>query len=189
MVKRPQQRAFSLVEVLVALTISVILLTATMIALRASFESYRRSAERVSTNVSGRLIIDRVQMMIRGGIDFGPVPVSSIDVIVESNELSIQVADGTWTTIRWDSSTETVYWEQGTDSWPLLENVTQLVDGAGVAISPFRLRFRDGRWLTHATIDLVVDGEGVTSTDIDLMDVPEMRFIGSAMPRRVAWAE
>ncbi|MDG2053381.1 MAG: type II secretion system protein [Phycisphaerales bacterium] len=189
MVKQSRRRAFSLVEVLVALTISVILLTATMFALRASFESYRRSAERVSTNVSGRLIIDRVQMMIRGGVDFGPTPASPADVIVESDELSIQVADGTWTTIRWDDLTETVYWEQGSDSWPMLENVTQLVDGAGVAISPFRLRFREGRWLTHATIDLVVHGEGVTSTDIDLTEVPEMRFVGSAMPRRVAWSE
>ena len=120
MVRRPQRRAFSLVEVLVALTISVILLTATMFALRASFESYRRSAERVSTNVSGRLIIERVQMMIRGGVDFGPVPASPADVIVESNELSVQVADGTWTTIRWDEPTGTVFWEQGGDSWPLL---------------------------------------------------------------------
>jgi len=55
---------------LIALTISVVLLTATMMALRASFEMYRRSAERVSANVSGRLVIERAQMMIRGGVDF-----------------------------------------------------------------------------------------------------------------------
>ena len=74
MVRPVATRAFSLVEVLVALAITVVLLVATMLALRASFESYRRSAERVSMNVSGRLIIERVQMMIRGGVDFGPLP-------------------------------------------------------------------------------------------------------------------
>ncbi len=187
MVKR--RRGFSLVEVLIALAITVVLMIATMLALRASFESYRRSAARVSSNVSGRLVVERVQMMIRGGIDFGPVPASPTESVVESNELSIQSADGTWTTLRWDEPTETLRWEQGSDSWPLIEGASQLVGGGGDPVSPFRMQFRDGRWLTHATIDLVIDGQGVSTTELDLVELPEMRFVGSAMPRRVAWGE
>lgn len=186
---RRSLRGFSLVEVLVALAITVVLMIATMFALRASFESYRRSAERVSANVSGRLVVERVQMMIRGGVDFGPVPASPTEGVVESDELSIQAADGTWTTLRWDEATSTLRWEQGADSWPLIEGATQLVGGVGDPISPFRMQFRDGRWLTNATIDLVVDGQRVTTTELDLEDVPEMRFVGSAMPRRVAWGD
>ncbi|MDP7030026.1 MAG: prepilin-type N-terminal cleavage/methylation domain-containing protein [Phycisphaerales bacterium] len=187
--KRCRRRGFSLVEVLVALAITVVLMIATMLALRASFETYRRSAERVSTNVSGRLVIERVQMMIRGGVDFGPLPATPTDAVVESDTLSVQAADGTWTTLRWDEPTATLRWEQGPDSWPLIEGATQLAGGVGDPIAPFRLQFRDGRWLTHATVDLVVDGQDVTTTELDLEDVPEMRFVGSAMPRRVAWGD
>ncbi len=185
---RRSPTGFSLVEVLVALAISVVLLLATMMALRASFESYRRTAEQVSSNVSGRLVVERVQMMVRGGVDFGPLPPSPTDDLIASDELSMQSADGVWTTIRWDQDTSTLRWEQGEDSWTLMSGVTQDL-GAADPISPFRLKFRDGRWLTHATIDLVVDGDGVSSTDLDLEDVPERRFVGSALPRRVAWGE
>ncbi|MDP6986918.1 MAG: type II secretion system protein [Phycisphaerales bacterium] len=187
--KRRTVRAFSILEILIALAISVVLLTATMMALRASFETYRRSAERVSTNVAGRLIIERAQMMIRGGVDFLPLPSSPSGGVLESDFLSIQSANGAWTTLRWDQFTETIRWEDGVDSWSMLDGVTQSVSGQIVPLSPFRLSFRDGRWLTHATIDLVVSADGVTTTDLDLEDVPEMRFVGSAMPRRVAWSE
>ncbi|MDP7070794.1 MAG: prepilin-type N-terminal cleavage/methylation domain-containing protein [Phycisphaerales bacterium] len=189
MVKSLRRRGFSLVEVLIALAISVVLLLATMMALRSSFETYRRSAESVSANVSGRLIVERLQMMIRGGVEFLPLPNGPNSNSVDSDSISIQSADGSWTTVRWDAPTSTIRWEQGANSWPMLEGVTQLLGGAGLPVSPFRMRFRDGRWLTHATIDLVVDGNDVTSTDLDQEDVPEMRFVGSAMPRRVAWGE
>jgi len=187
MVSQRRCSGFSLLEVLVALVISVVLLLATMVALRASFETYRRTAESVSGNVAGRLVVERLQMMVRGGIDFGPLPPGASDAIVTSDELQIRSADGTWTTIRWDAVNEVLLWEQGVDSWPLMEGVTQLVDGS--VRQPFHMRFRDGRWLTHVTVDLIVDGEGVTSTDLDFEQMPEMRFIGSAMPRRVAWAD
>jgi len=188
-VKRRSVRAFSIIEILIALAISVVLLTATMMALRASFETYRRTAERVSASVAGRLIVERAQMMIRGGVDFLPLPTGPGGGVLESNYLSIQSANGIWTTIRWDPFTETIRWEDGVDSWSMLDGVTQDVSGQIIPRSPFRLTFRDGRWLTHATIDLVVSADNVSGTDLDMEDVPEMRFVGSAMPRRVAWAE
>jgi len=188
-VNRPRRRGFSIIEILISLTISVVLLTAIMMALRASFETYRRSAERVSANVAGRLIIERAQMMIRGGVDFLPLPTGPGGGVLESDYLSIQSANGTWTTLRWDQLTETIRWEDGVDSWSMMDGVSQSVAGQITPRSPFRLTFRDGRWLTHATIDLVVSADGVTGTDLDAEEVPEMRFVGSAMPRRVAWAE
>ena len=183
-----RSRGLSLIEVLIALAISAVLLLATLLALRASFESYRRSAEQVSSSVAGRLVVERTQMLIRGGVDFGPLPSSLSHEVIESDELQIQSANGAWVTIRWDAQTNTLRWEQDGDSWVMLSGVTQSLDGGG-PVSPFRLRFRDGRWLTHATLDLVVDGDAVAETDLDLVDVPLQRFVGSALPRRVAWME
>jgi hypothetical protein len=71
----------------------------------------------------------------------------------------------------------------------MMDGVTQNVSGQVMPQKPFRLTYRDGRWLTHATIDLVVSPDGIAETDLDTEDVPEMRFVGSAMPRRVAWGE
>ena len=189
MKKQSRRRGFSILEMLIALAISVALLTATMMALRASFETYRRSAERVSANVAGRLVVERAQMMIRGGVDFLPLPTGPIDAVLESDYLSIQAADGTWTTLRWNQLNESLDWEDGVDSWPMMDGVTQNVSGQVMPQKPFRLTYRDARWLTHATIDLVVSPDGIVETDLDIEDVPEMRFVGSAMPRRVAWGE
>ncbi|MCH2139923.1 MAG: prepilin-type N-terminal cleavage/methylation domain-containing protein [Phycisphaerales bacterium] len=187
MVIRVRSTGFSLIEVLVALVISVVLLLATLVALRASFETYRRTAESVSGNVAGRLVVERLQMMVRGGIDFGPIPPLATDDIIESDELQIQAADGIWTTIRWDPLNEVLLWEQDGESWPLLEGATQVVEGS--TRQPFQMRFRDGRWMTHVTIDLIVEADGAASTDLDFEEMPEMRFVGSAMPRRMAWGE
>jgi prepilin-type N-terminal cleavage/methylation domain-containing protein len=189
MVKQHRNRGFSILEMLIALSISVVLLTATMMALRASFETYRRSAQRVSANVSGRLVIERAQMMIRGGVDFLPLPVGPTDAVLESDYLSIQAADGTWTTLRWNQADASLDWEDGVDSWPMMDGVIQSVSGQVMPQQPFRLTYRDGRWLTHATIDLIVVAHAVTATDLDIEEVPEIRFVGSAMPRCVAWGE
>ncbi len=71
----------------------------------------------------------------------------------------------------------------------MLEGVSQIPSGAKESVSPFRLTFADGRWLTSATIDLVIDGDDVAGTDLDGGDIEDMRFIGSAIPRRVVWAQ
>ena len=186
---KKRRSGFSILELLLALAISVVLLTATMMALRASFETYRRSAERVSANVSGRLVVERAQMMVRGGVDFLPLPAAPTGDVLESDFLSIQSADGTWITLRWDPATESRLWEDGVTSSSMMDGVTQDVGGGEELLAPFRLTFRDGRWLTHATIDLVVSPDGQASTDLDMETVPEMRFVGSAMPRRVAWSD
>ena len=65
---------FSLVEVLIALAITSTLLTATLVALDASFRAYQSTTEEVSSNSIGRLVMHRLLTMIRTGTDFGPYP-------------------------------------------------------------------------------------------------------------------
>ncbi len=71
----------------------------------------------------------------------------------------------------------------------MMDGVIQSVSGQVMPQQPFRLTYRDGRWLTHATIDLIVVAHAGTATDLDIEEVPEIRFVGSAMPRRLAWGE
>ena len=63
-----------MVELLIALTLASMLLTAVMVSLDVSFRAYRASAEEVSTNVQGRIIVERLQALIRAGADFSRCP-------------------------------------------------------------------------------------------------------------------
>ena len=86
-----QRRAFSVPELLIALLISAMLLLATMMALSASFHAFQTTTRTVSTSVSGRIIIERLQSMVRSGVDFGPLPASPLDSVVSSNSIDINV--------------------------------------------------------------------------------------------------
>lgn len=69
-----RRRGFSMIEVLIALTISSSLLAATLAALDASFKQYKSTTESASTHVVSRIVMHRVLSMIRTGVEFGPFP-------------------------------------------------------------------------------------------------------------------
>tara|TARA_B100002051_G_C16702211_1_gene621660 strand:- start:265 stop:840 length:576 start_codon:yes stop_codon:yes gene_type:complete len=185
---RSRQRAgFSIPELLIALTISVTLLLATMFALSVSFTAFQSTTRSVSTGVTGRILVERLQTLIRTGVDFGPLPGSPLDSIVSSDTISIDMGNGQWVTLRWDEPTEALYWEQNGDSWPLLEGVTQLPTGETTPIAPFTMEFKDGRWLNRAVIDLVVEHDDAQDMTIEGDRNDQFRLIGSAMPRVTAW--
>ncbi|MDG2424036.1 MAG: prepilin-type N-terminal cleavage/methylation domain-containing protein [Phycisphaerales bacterium] len=184
----PRRRSgFSIPELLIALAISATLLLATMMALGVSFRAFQSTTRTVSTGVTGRIVIERLQTLIRTGVDFGPLPGSPLDSIVDSDILTINMGDGDWVTLRWDQPTETIYWEENGDSWPLLEGVTQLPAGENSTISPFTLEFKEGRWLNRAVIDLVVEHDDAQDIAIEGTRSDQFRLIGSAMPRVAAW--
>jgi hypothetical protein len=172
---------------LIALALASMLLTAVMVSLDASFRAYRASAERVSANVQGRIIIERLQALIRAGADFGPLPSSSSTGIIETDALDIQMAEGDWITVAWDSVNQQLTWTDSTGVWPLMDGVTQKLEN-GAVLQPFRLQFHDGRWLLNATVDLVVEPELVDGLDLEGDSTPPLRFTGSARPRIAAWA-
>ena len=57
---RPNRKAFSIIEMLIALSITATLLTATLTALDTSFRAYKVTTEGASTNVVARLMMARI---------------------------------------------------------------------------------------------------------------------------------
>ncbi|MCH2134039.1 MAG: hypothetical protein MK116_09855 [Phycisphaerales bacterium] len=174
-------------ELLMALAISATLLLATMVALSASFHAFQATTRTASTGVTGRVVIERLQALVRAGVDFGPLPTNPLDTIVSSDSIDIDIGGGEWVTMRWDQATNSLMWEANGGSWPLLEGVTQIPPGESMPISPFTLEYRDGRWLNRAVIDLVVEHDEAHDLQVEGERSDPFRLIGSAMPRIAAW--
>lgn len=76
---RRVSRGFSLIEMLIAISISSALLASMMVALDTMFKGYQQTSGTVSTNVVSRIAVNRVLAMVRTGSDFGPFPVDVLD--------------------------------------------------------------------------------------------------------------
>ena len=194
-VRRTARRAFNLVELLLALAISSALLTATMVALDASFTSYQQTTEEASTNTISRMVMHRILSMVRSGEDFGPFPGNPLDRIIESDFIQIRVpnlqdpdAVGELIEIEWREDDEALFYiaEDGTEAL-LLEGVVTQLDGDGNAIPPFVLEYDRGRTLYRATIDLTVIPDDNMDVEIDGENVRQIRLVASAMPRNTAF--
>jgi len=74
-----RRHGLSLIEMLIALTISATLLTAALAALNAMFKGYKQTTESASTHVVSRIVMSRIQGMLRTGEDFGPIPAQILD--------------------------------------------------------------------------------------------------------------
>ncbi|MBC7833823.1 MAG: prepilin-type N-terminal cleavage/methylation domain-containing protein [Phycisphaerales bacterium] len=72
-------RAFSLMEMMVALVITSLLLAATLTALDVSYKSYKVTSESASDQLVSRLVMHRILAMIRTGSEFGPYPADVLD--------------------------------------------------------------------------------------------------------------
>lgn len=79
-VRRPvSRRGLSLIEMMIALTISATLMSATLAALDAMFKGYKQTTESASTHVISRIVMSRLVGMVRTGTGFSPVPASVLD--------------------------------------------------------------------------------------------------------------
>jgi len=189
--------AFSLVEVLIALTITATLLTATLAALDTSFKSYKHTTESASTHVVARIVVQRVTAMVRTGSDFGPYPVNPIITPeLESDWLEFVAFDdeaaGVREVIRLERRVGTaetgpfVLWYVetrlvndavvSTEEFPLLENLTDLT---------FILEFEVGPRLRRATLDMTILPDDLQDLAVgSSMDTPTIRMVASAAPRQ-----
>ena len=183
------RRGFNLVEMLLATAITATLLAAVMVSLDVSYKAYRATTESTSTSMVGRIVMERLQGLIRNGIDFAPLPGSLSGTTLESSVLDIQRPDGTWVTIAWDSTTSSLIWTEDGNSHTVLEGVTQLPPGTMAPVSPFVLEYHLGRHLHRATIDLSVVPDAKQHLDIEGDSQPILRLVGSAMPRNAAWSD
>jgi prepilin-type N-terminal cleavage/methylation domain-containing protein len=191
---RRSRRGFNLVELLIALGITAALLTATLVALNASFMAYQSTTEVASTHTIGRLTIHRVLAMVRTGKDFGPFPENPLDSIVSSDFFEFMTADGQVLSLDFVEADEALYVtitdpDTGDETQHLLlEGVLRQLDEDGEPVAPFTLQYAKGRNLYRATIDLMIRPDDNMSLDIEgNNDDQQIRLVASAMPRLAAY--
>ena len=193
--RNPRRRGLSLVEMLVALAISAMLLTATMVAIDASFKSYAVAAESASTQTSTRMVINRVLTLVRTNEAHGPLRVADAlagetvtvdgDIITSSY---LQLIDG-------NRDTLTISYDEVNDLLMLTREpfsgatpTTQPIIG-GVTECTFKLARRltnDGVLvLERGSIDFTVEADDDASLDVEVGDIPPVRVIASTKPRRL----
>lgn len=198
-----RRRGFSMVELLLALTIVSVVLTSALVALDASFRTYKSTTDSASTHVVSRLLIHRITAMIRTGTEFGPFPADVLDPAMnpmESNFIEFVSREDEDTGEREITRIEFREAEDGEEFGTLWFQLFRF-DGAGnpagdneeylllpnVEQGVFTLEYRVGPRLERATIDLLIR----PNDDLDAVSVEErvdtepIRLVGSATPRRL----
>ena len=194
------RRGFSVAELLIALMISSMLLTATLSALDGSFKAYKATTESASSHVVARMVMHRMSTMIRTGEDFGPYPVNpildpvlvpdppEIEFVVDRDEdtgfervIRIERRDTAEDGIfaLWYVQTDFVDGVQDGDAeaYPLLTNVQNVT---------FTLHYDVGPRLEHATIDLTIRPDDLDDAAIAAnLESASMRLITTVSPRRM----
>lgn len=197
--RRHRARGFSIVELLVALTISSLLLTATLSAFDASWRSYKQTTESCSTHIISRIVVHRLLAMIRTGTQFGPYPAdffdpqqnpitsTSIEFIAEEDRLA--GLDRVTRIVRRNTATAGTYelwyeqYDASVDPPTLLQERPLLRD---VKEATFILEYEPGPRLLRATIDLTVqpNDDKDMRTGINF-ETPVIRLVASASPRQL----
>ena len=189
-------RGFSLVEMLIALAISAILLTATLAALQVSFRAYQTTTDQAATHAVGRMVVHRMTSMIRSGQEFRPLPDEIRDTKVSSDFIEFYHPDtGNLITIEWDRQTGQLNYTLD-NGYPvvLLEGIVARTDEEGSVIQPFLLEWEPGRRVYRVTIDLMIIPDDAISTSADRYapesttqgistEIKPIRLVASAMPR------
>jgi prepilin-type N-terminal cleavage/methylation domain-containing protein len=193
-------RAFSMVEMLIALMISSLLLTACLVALDSSFKSYEATTESASTHVVSRLVMHRVMAMIRQGEEFGPYP---LDVLVptrvESDYIEFVSFQDPTTGVRQVTRLEKAADPQAANTFQLQYHRWDYLNGTltqsfsyplvrNLKEAHFSLEFDVGPRLMRATVDLTIKPDDVSTSASTLrteLHDPVLRLVASASPRRL----
>jgi Tfp pilus assembly protein PilW len=198
---RPVRRAFSMVELLIAFTISSLLLTACLVALDSSFKAYEVTTEGASTHVVSRLVMTRVMAMIRQGEEFGPYPVSVLNLTqIDSPYMEFVSYRNDATGQRQVTRLEKIADSQAPGTYQLQYKRWDYVNGAltqsfsyplirNLKDAKFTLQYDVGPLLRQATVDLTIKPNDVsvsqaTTVHSDL-EAPTLRLIASASPRKL----
>jgi prepilin-type N-terminal cleavage/methylation domain-containing protein len=197
--RRKPRRAFSLIEVLVALTIMGTLLTAAMTALDTSFKSYKVTTEGASTHVIARMVMSRIMTMVRTGTQFGPYPVDPLDTAqnpVQSNYLEfVSREDGTdKTIIRIERRDQADPNEGPYELWYVQSDYQNGVRTglyarpllSGLQDARFTLEYDVGQNLKRATVDLTIKPTNFQAAYIGgTLEAPSIRLVSSVNPRKL----
>lgn len=198
---RMGRRAFSMIELLIAFTISSLLLTACLVALDGSFKAYEVTTEGASTHVVARLVMTRMMAMIRQGEEFGPYPVSVLNLTqLDSTYIEFVSYKNDATGERQVTRLEKAADAQGVGLSQLLYRRWDYVNGSLVKSFSyplirnlqdvkFTLEYDVGPVLRQATVDMTIKPNDTsvsqaTTINSDLQ-APVLRLIASASPRKL----
>ena len=192
--KGGSRHGLSIIETLIALAISALLLTATMVAIDASFRAYADTAATASTQTATRLITNRFMSMLRTSTAHGPLvpdPGSNPPVTLSGNTLTsnyVELVDSRNNLVRLEyRSVDEELWVTSTPlgggqaiAQPLL---------SGVSNCQFFVNRRldsNNVWvLERATMDLTVDAPPDATLSIENGAPQPIRMIASTMPRQL----
>lgn len=185
---RYRSRGFSVIEVLIAITITSLLMTAVMYALNASFFAYQRTTETASRDTIARLIMSGTLSMIRTATNFGPVPANVLtDPVITSDYLEMLTKKGDYIRIEYDIDDETLYAivNPGVNEKKniLLSGVLPQYDDLGERILPFKMQYIIGPKLYRITIDLQVGEDTGVNLEQEGSYTDTLRIVSSVMPR------
>ncbi|MCC7145784.1 MAG: hypothetical protein IT443_05005 [Phycisphaeraceae bacterium] len=183
----------SIIEALLALAISAVLLTATMVATDASFKSYANAVEQASTLTTTRMITHRLLTLIRTGVAQGPLSNAEVAAIdgasINGNEIrspSMDLQDQQGRLIRLE------YRADSHSLWMVINPGDDQQEQAllgGVTSAEFRLqRYKnDQRMLVlgRASLDMTVEADDDAILSPERKNLPSIRVVASTRPRRL----
>jgi len=196
--RRALAPAFSMVELLIALTITATLFAATLGALDASFKSYKLTTDSASTQVIARIVMQRLTTMIRTGEDFGPYPINPIaEPIITSDTIQFVSSRDEAANTYQVTALSKVAGDADTGPWRLMYQISTYVGGAlseqtpeiplldGLTQMTFTMEYEVGPRLKRCTIDMVIRPDDLEDQTLTVkMDSPHIRLVTSATPRK-----
>jgi len=183
-----RQRGLSLAESLVSLAISVVLLVAITGATVASFRAYGDAVEQAGTQVSTRMVMQRILALIRTSTAHGPLQAETGATIngntITSNHLELVDPNGDIVRCEYRASDDELWLilnpGTGETAQPLLSGVT------AASLSLLRRQNDDGIWvLERASIDLTVQPDEEQTLAIENGPAQSVRLIASTMLRKL----
>lgn len=175
----------SLIELVLALAITGMLLTATMVALDASFRAYASAAEEASTQSQTRMVTHRLMNMIRTSTALGPAANRHTDNPLTSDYLEMMGADGQEWAIEYDADAQTLSLVQGNRNNGDLPRHLLLSDVPQARFVTHSRRDDDGLWVVdRATVDFTATPPPDTTLALERGSGTPIRVIASTMPRK-----
>ncbi len=191
--RRSRCQGLSLIELLLALAISALLLTATMLAIDASFVAYGSAAEQASTQSAARMVKHRMLQLIRTSTAHGPLlpdPGSNPPAVLVGNTITspyMEMIDSQQNLVR-------VEYRPDTDELWLIFTppggpATEQPILGGVTAATFTLNRRTDEQgllvLDRATIDMTFEPTDDNTLAIENGPAQSVRVIASTMPRKL----
>ncbi len=186
-IRRRHARGVSLIEAIIALAISAVLLTATMVATDASFRSYANAAEQASTQAASRMVMYRLLAIFRtsrGEFDcdsFNAQPGTFPSTWVEFID-----AGGQFVRVEWRSDVQQLWHIINPDD-PDTKQESVLLGGVSDATFTLVARRDDSGLVVmeRITVDMTVEADDDATLDIETHRLPPIRLIASTMPRKL----